>query len=159
MKNLIFVFIAAALLVFTSCSKENLDMPTPEKIESAVAPDTKIKDNNASQAFIAQTNNDPQARPVTIRLQVSEMSSTQMATQYAVDFIGSYDFTGVNLATKQTLKFTDTNSNISTMVLDVDAFVGGNGTLQVDFANGGNEFMGLLLVTAQEIVIEDFLIN
>lgn len=159
MKNLIFVFIAATLLVLTSCSKENLDLPTPEKMESIAEQDLKTTAINTSEASITQLSDEPQARPVIIYLQVSEVSNVETATEYAVLFSGNYDFRNVELAPNQTLQFTDANGNISNLTFGVNDAVGGNGTLDINFAKGSNVLTGLTLVAAQEIVIEDFIMN
>ena len=144
MKNLIIVFIAASFLVLTSCSKENIELPTE--------PETP-------EALITQQNVVGEAEFVTLRLQVTEVANTEVANSYLVDFAGNYDFSRVDVATNQTLKFTDSSGNISTLIFTVNGFAGSNGHLDMDFAKGTNVLTGLTLVSAQEIVIDDEIFN
>lgn len=159
MKNLIFVFIAAVLLVLTSCSKENLDLPIPQKMESTIAKNRSVESANTPQASVTQTTVTREDASITIRLQVSEVSSFQTATEYSVGFSGNYDFRNVEIAASQSLKFTDANGNISNLTFSVNATVRGDGTLDIDFAKGNHVLTGLSLAAAQEIIVEDWIMN
>lgn len=159
MKNFILITIAATLFLFTSCSKETFELPQTAEFPSTEMSSSELSAPNSNSISAMEQGEVISLVDVTIRIQVTGNSSSEIAGEYLVDFSGNYDFTGAELKEFQTLAFTDGNGNPSSLTFDVNSTVGTNGSLSVVFSMGGNDLTGLTLGAAQEIIIEDFVIN
>lgn len=159
MKNLMSLIITATLFLLVSCSKETVELPKPDtNLETASLKADLTTDNDD---FLAQPSTEAEAEhaSITLRIQVSEVANSEVADEYLVTFSGNYDFTGAVLENFQNLKFTDASGTESTLNFEVNNALGSNGTLEVDFAMGGNDLTGLTLAVSQEIIIEDYIVN
>ena len=159
MKNLVSISFVLVVLIFTSCTKDNTVIPALDVAEIQDV-DRTIIDKSEDALSIAPTSEIPaEAIPITLRLQVTEVASFETSTTYTVDFTGNYDFTGVVVEDLQSLKFTDANGSPVSLNFSVNSYSGSNGTLNIVFAMGGNSIGGLGLDLAQEIIVEDHLMN
>ena len=133
MKNPISFFLLSfcfGILLFTSCTKDHLS-------------ETVSLDN-----FTVEERN------TTIEMQVTGVAFSIVSQEIIVDYTASYDFSEAELVNTQMLVFDD-NGNTSSYTLSVNSYTGNNGSLQVIYDLGGNNFTGMELAEAQEIIIDD----
>ena len=159
MKNLVSISFALFALIFTSCTKENLELPKAEEAQIHKVEKTSIDTNDESLSIGVSSEIPAQAIPITLRLQVSEVASVATSLTYTVDFTGNDDFTDVEVEDLQNLKFTDGSGNPVSLNFSVNNYSGSNGTLHIVFAMGSNSIGGLGLDLAQEIIIVDDYVN
>ena len=131
MKNSISFFAILVTLLFASCTKETIHIPETNDL-----------------GVITE-------RSIVIEIEVTEITNSRVGDELLIDFQGAFDFSEAVLEPTQHLKFEDVNGNESTLTFQVNSFAGSNGTLDVNFAVGSNNLIGLDLVGVQEIIIED----
>ena len=154
MKNLFSLIVVTAVLLFASCSKEAL--LEPEFVAPASIEKFEKKGKFQPEAIAIS---EASSFENTIEIPVTTVSSSISGSELMVDFIGNHDFTESNLETTQTLDFTDTHSNTVTLTFGVNSYTGTDGALDVTFAIGGNSLSGLVLVSSQQIIIEDTIMD
>ena len=146
------LFVFAALLLLTSCSKEEMlstELAQINPIESVEKIDQHSKNQTIYNIASADGNSVP----------VSKISSEVVGEELIVDFSSSHNFTDADLAATQTIDFVDGSGKVSTLTFEVISYTGGNGDLQANFTIGGNDLSGLTIVVAQQIVIEDVIME
>ncbi len=152
MKNLMSFFALTTLLLFASCSKEALIQP--ETVAAAEIETVSSMSQKSDTPMPLETTS--HARGNGINVTVTSQSSD--AVELVVDFTSNHDFTDSNIEATQTIDFTDGSGNTVTLTFGVNSYSGGNGTLNVHLAMGGNDLTGLEIKTTQ-IVVEDDVIN
>ncbi|MFK7773526.1 MAG: hypothetical protein AB8F94_15355 [Saprospiraceae bacterium] len=152
MKNLMSFFVLTTLLFFASCSKDALIQP-----ETAAAADVETVNSMVQKSDTPMSLGTPShSRNNGINVTVSSQSSD--GVDLMIDFTSAHDFTDRDLASTQTIDFTDGNGNTVSLTFGVNSYSGGNGTLDVNLAIGGNDLTGLGMKTAQ-IIVEDDVMN
>ena len=131
MKNYFVFSLFTILFLVTSCSKEPILIPETNDL-----------------GVITE-------RSIVIEIEVTEITNSRVGDEFLIDFQGAFDFSEAVLEPTQHLKFEDVNGNESTLTFQVNSFAGSNGTLDVNFAVGSNNLIGLDLVGVQEIIIEE----
>lgn len=145
-------FALTTILFFASCSKEAIIQP-----ETIAQTDVEL-----ANSLLQKTNefmsleNTPHSNANGINVTVTSQSTEGVGL--TVDFTSSHDFTDSNLEATQNIDFTDGSGNTVTLTFGVNSYSGGNGTLQVNFAMGGNDLTGLGIKTTQ-IIVEDGVMN
>lgn len=150
MKILISLFTIAAFLFFASCSKD-ASLSTEDAATRMGATWNTIELSDSSSGATT--------RSTVLQITVSKVLVQQISATLVTDLSSNYDLTGVILEDTQYLRFEDASGNESLLTFTVNNYLGDNGTLDVNFAIGGNDLTGLTLKTTQDIIIEDDLVN
>ncbi len=153
MKNLISLFVLALILVFTSCTKEDLIIEETVSIPSTEASNKTMHPSKLDSESITTSSANSN------KVAVSHISSTISGNELIINFSSAYNFFGIDLATTQSLAFTDANGNTVLLHFDVNSYTYNNGVLEVAFGIGGNSMLGMQVEVAQFIIIDDILIN
>lgn len=160
MKNLLSIFVFAVLVLSTSCSKETLVVPQIDSLEFVEEQlDGKTITGDASVEPQTLETQETTSASVTLQIQVDEVSSSQVSGELLVDFSSNYDFTETVLEDTQYLDFEDANGNVSTLTFTVNSYTGDVNSLDVAFAIGSNDLTGLELLSRQDIIIHDEIMN
>ena len=141
------IFIAAILLVFTACTKEEIII------------ETETNTSLQARSIMEDQVNDVSNSNGTVEITVTKISSQETSSELQVDFSSNDDLTSVVLEGIQQLIFADANGDQVALTFDVNDFTGGNASLQVNFALDRNDLTGLTLESLQDIVIEDVIVN
>ena len=153
MKNLIAFFALSTLLFFASCSKEALIQPETEDVSADIEMVKEMVADSKTQALmIISSSAKGDGKEVTV------ISNNSTFTTLDISFTSSYDFTGSTLASTQTIDFTDGSGNTVSLTFGVNSYSGGNGTLDVSLALGGNDLTGLGMKSAQ-IIVDDIIMD
>ena len=146
------LFVFATLLLLASCSKEPM-LQTEELLVQPVETVEKINQQSKTKEIV----NISSARGTSVP--VAKISSTVAGEDLVVDFSSSHNFIDSDLEAFQTLDFVDAGGNITRLTFEVNYYTGGNGSLNANFAIGGNDLSGLTIVVAQQIIIDDEVIG
>ncbi|MGK0365863.1 MAG: hypothetical protein ACI85O_002933 [Saprospiraceae bacterium] len=153
-----FIVLVTAL-VFTSCSKETIILSETDNLQTVIDQDT---DFDAATVYHITKSTDNEAMKksrITIILEATVTSASPAANEYFVDFSVNHDCTKSEVVADQTLDFSDAVGKLVSLTFRVNSYTASNGALQLVFDLGGHNLSGLALKTAQEIVIEEILIN
>lgn len=156
MQNLFSFFFAVVVLFFVSCSKDAAFIADIDALPSKMVVTDRAANKTALSSETLQAFNEKEE---TIELQVINAVKIITTGQYIITFSGDYDFSSAELKAVQELEFTNTSGEKSTLNFEVDSYIGNNGQLQVIFSIGGNSLDGFNLGEAQEIIVEDDVIN
>ena len=152
MKNLFSLITLSTLLFFASCSKEAIVKPQISDTTD-IQMVGKITDDTTINGPIVNTSN---ADGSGINVIIS--SHFSIPTELNIYFTSSHNFTDGVIEPTQTLEFVDGNGNTVTLTFGVNSYTGGNGTLAVSLAIGGNDLTGLG-VKASQVIVEDVIMN
>ena len=150
MKNLMSFFAIVSILLLTSCTKDNM-------LLEPIVDQTTETDEQAYMQDASSTMPMAQARGGSNEIAVTTSSSFQTPTELNISFTSSHDFTSTVIESTQEIDFEDGKGDTVTISFSVNSYSGGNGTLDVTLALGGNDLTGLTIKDAQ-IVIEDEII-
>ena len=151
--------ILATILVFTSCAKETLILPETDNSELVINQDADFTTSEVSYISKTTENETSEKSRVTVKLQATVTSVSQVANEYFVNFAVNHDCTKSVVVANQTLDFTDASGKLVMLTLRVNSYTGSNGALQIVFDLSGHDLSGLSLQAAQEIIIEEQMIN
>jgi len=159
MKNAISILISATFLVFTSCTKADFPLPQLEVTQGLNTSVSDIDLQAPTNRAIETVINPVEKTDITTEQRVSVISFVDGSNDFTVDFTGSHDFSNSTVKTAQTLNFIDANGLAITLAVNVTNYVGSDGVVQITFDKGGNDLTGWTIVSVQEIVIDDIVIN
>jgi len=144
-------FAIITLLFLTSCTKEEILQPHNETDAAVLVAAETIQRTAPTTSSTASADGSSE-------IPVTKVTSSVGEGLLVVDFSASHNFIDADLEATQTLDFTDANNNVITLTFQVNGYNGGDGTIQVAYAIGGNDLSGLELGDAQ-IIIEDGDVN
>lgn len=150
MKNLISFLSLAACLFFVSCAKE--EVPQPTRTAQSIGAVWSTIDVPMAEGEAAE-------RSTVLQIAVSNVFVQANSGVLETTFSSNYDLTGIELEPIQYLHFQDSNENTVILTFEVNSYLAGNGSLEADFAIGGNNLAGLTLKEVQDIIIVDELIE
>ena len=130
MKKIILAALCALVLLFISCTKENLQ-----------------SSSNSKEGFV-------QAR-TSETIQVSVVSFSESANFFTVEFSSLENLVGVELADIQSLLISDLSGNFIATNFTVDSYESIGNNLEIVFEQGEELETELELQTGQEIIIEE----
>lgn len=155
MKRLSQLIILAALISFTSCTKNSIfeveAIPsnpiteTADQSKESLNTSEEITTSNAGQGY------------TTLHLQVANAS--EVNGELIINFSSILNLAGVIVDDTQYLNFRDGSGNKTTLAFQVNSYTGGNGTLQAAFDIGSHNLSGLDEEDIQSIIIRDDIIN
>ena len=132
------------VLVFASCSKEEPTLPTTTNEPNTVHTDRSGETAPTGTAKVRVTR--------TVATTVS--GETRSVNSIAIDFAANEDFSHAEVDAVQDIAFSDGSKTVMLSLRPL-TYAGSYGTLTVEFALDGQDLSGLVLRTAQDIVIED----
>jgi len=148
MRNLLIISVSFVLFALTSC--------TPEEL---IAPDFNTLQNVANNTLTMLENNDlavsNSSGNITVQTNIGEVTISTTNGEMTVEFTANYDFSNIIPESTQHLDFEDAQSNVSTLSLVINSYLGENGRFEVVFDLGANDLTGLDLGQTQAIIIED----
>jgi len=148
MKNLMSFFALTTLLIFASCSKEAIIQPETIAVTNVETVNSSVQNSEILMPF--ETTSHAQGDEINVTV----VSQSADGVDLVIDFTSSHDFTDGNIESTQTIDFTDAKGDPVTLTFGVNSFSGGNGTLNVNLAIGGDDLSGLGMKTTQ-IITED----
>ena len=153
-------FIAlATILVFTSCAKETIILPETDDFQNVVEHDVDFNETSVSYISKFADNQTSNKSLITLMLQASVTSVSQVGGEYIVDFSVNHDCIDSEVVVNQTVNFTDANGKIVPLTFQVNSYTGSYDALQVALDHSGHNLSGLTMKTAQDIVIEEMVVN
>lgn len=147
------LFALTTLLFFASCSKEAIIQPETAAVTDVETVNSLVQKSEINMPF--ETTSHSQGNAINVNV----ASNSSDGVDLVINFTSSHDFTDSNLETTQTIDFTNSKGDPVTLTFGVNSYSGGNGTLNVNLAIGGNDLTGLGITTTQGIVIDDEIIN
>ena len=148
MRNLLIISVSFVLFALTSCTQEEL-----------AAPDLNSQQHAANNTLTMLENNDVpvsnSSGNITVQTNIGEVTISTTNGEMTVEFTANYDFSNIIPESTQHLDFEAAQSNISTLSLDINSYLGENGRFEAVFDLGANDLSGLELGQTQVVGIED----
>lgn len=151
--------VLVTILLFTSCAKETLILNETDNLQNVIEQDADFKETSVSYITEIEDNETSNKSYITLVLQASVTSVSQTGGEYIVDLAVNHDCTNSAVVTNQTVDFIKANGKTVSLAFQVNSYTGSNGALQVALDLSGHNLSGLTLKTAQDIVIEEQVIN
>lgn len=157
MKTIIFCVLSITILLTTSCTEESL---------LAIEVNPSLAEHNEALTAIKDLDTRKigwetslEEGDTTIQLQHITATTYTATNELKVDYSGEFDFTGAVLESTQQLDFLNAQGNPVTLYFTVNDYTENNTDLEVIFALGSRDLTGWELKEAQQIVIEDVIVN
>ncbi|MEN0049638.1 MAG: hypothetical protein AAF806_21435 [Bacteroidota bacterium] len=148
MRNLLIISVSLVLFALTSCTTEEL-----------VAPNFSTQQHAANNTLTMLENDDLVASNssgnITVQTNIGVVTISTANGEMTVEFNANYDFSNIIPEGTQNLDFEDAQSNVSTLSLDVNSYLGESGRFEAVFDLGANDLSDLELGQTQVIGIED----
>ena len=151
MRNLLIISVSFVLFALGSCTQEEL-----------AAPDFNTQQNAANNTLTMLENDDlsvsNSSGNITVQTNIGEVTISTTNGEMTVEFTANYDFSNIIPENTQHLDFEDAQSNVSTLSMNINSYLGENGRFEAVFDLGTHDLSGLELGQTQAIVIEDLLV-
>lgn len=152
MRNLLIISVSFVLFALGSCTQEELAAPHFNTQRYAANNTLTILENNDLPVSNSSGN-------ITVQTNIGEVTISTANGEMTIEFTANYDFSNIIPKNTQHLDFEDTQSNVSTLSLDINSYLGENGRFEAIFDLGTNDLSGLELGQTQIVTIEDIILN